>query len=179
MRAFAKKLKNIYLLSFLIPVLGMLGIFIARGIFPFGNNSFMFSDMYHQYVPFLTEFWRKLHEGESLAFSWRVGLGSNFVALYAYYLASPENWLAFFCPEKYLIEFMTYIIVLKIGLMGLTFFLLLKQALSHEGFTHRLVLRILCHVGVCGSIQLESYVAELPVAGTAYHLRAGRAGEGG
>lgn len=121
MRAFAKKLKNIYLLSFLIPVLGMLGIFIARGIFPFGNNSFMFSDMYHQYVPFLTEFWRKLHEGESLAFSWRVGLGSNFVALYAYYLASPENWLAFFCPEKYLIEFMTYIIVLKIGLMGLTF----------------------------------------------------------
>lgn len=121
MRAFGKKLKNIYLLSFCIPVLGMLGIFVVRGIFPFGNNSFMFSDMYHQYVPFLTEFWRKLRGGESLAFSWYAGLGSNFAAIYAYYLASPVNWLAFFCPEEYLIEFMTYFIVLKIGLCGLTF----------------------------------------------------------
>lgn len=121
MRAFAKKLKNIYFLSFAIPVLLMLGIFIARGIFPFGSNSFMYSDMYHQYIPFLTEFWRKLHSGESLAFSWYTGLGSNFVAVYAYYLASPFNWLVFFCPQNFLIEFMTYQIVLKIGLCGLTF----------------------------------------------------------
>lgn len=121
MRAFAKKLKNIYLLSFCIPVLGMLGIFVARRIFPFGSNSFMYSDMYHQYIPFLTEFWHKLHNGESLSFSWYAGLGSNFVAIYAYYLASPINWLAFFCPEGLLIEFMTYLIVLKMGLCGLTF----------------------------------------------------------
>lgn len=121
MKACVRKLKNIYLLSFLIPVLGILGIAVERGIFPFGSNSFMFSDMYHQYIPFLTEFWRKLHSGESLAFSWRAGLGSNFVAIYAYYLASPENWLAYFCPEGYLIEFMTFFIVMKIGLCGLTF----------------------------------------------------------
>lgn len=121
MKISAKPWKNIYVLSFCIPVLLMLGIFVERGIFPFGNNSFMFSDMYHQYVPFLTEFWRKLHEGESLAFSWRIGLGSDFFAVYAYYLASPFNWLAYFCPEKYLIEFMTYFIVLKIGFCGVSF----------------------------------------------------------
>ena len=121
MKFSAKKLKNIYLLSFLIPILLMLGIFVERGIFPFGKNSFMFSDMYHQYVPFLTEFWHKLHDGESLAFSWHAGLGSNFVAIYAYYLASPINWLVYFCPEAYLIEFMTYQIIIKIGLCGLTF----------------------------------------------------------
>ncbi len=127
MRVFAKKLKNIYLLSFCIPVLGMLGIFIARGIFPFGKNSFMYSDMYHQYIPFLTEFWRKLHNGESLAFSWYTGMGSNFFAVYAYYLASPLNWLAFLCPEKFLVEFMSYLIVLKIGLCGLTFSYYLRR----------------------------------------------------
>lgn len=127
MRVFAKKLKNIYLLSFCIPVLGMLGIFIARGIFPFGKNSFMFSDMYHQYIPFLTEFWSKLHNGESLAFSWYTGMGSNFFAVYAYYLASPLNWLAFLCPEKFLVEFMSYFIVLKIGLCGLTFSYYLRK----------------------------------------------------
>ena len=121
MKVCVRKLKNIYLLSFLIPVLGILGIIVGRGIFPFGSNSFMYSDMYHQYIPFLTEFWRKLHSGESLAFSWRAGLGSDFVAIYAYYLASPENWLAYFVPEGYLSEFMTFFIVVKIGLCGLTF----------------------------------------------------------
>lgn len=121
MKGFAKRLKNVFLLSFIIPVILMLGIFIVRGIFPFGNNSFMFSDMYHQYIPFLTEFWHKLHNQESLAYSWYAGLGSNFVAIYGYYLASPLNWLVYFCPENLIIEFMTYFIVIKIGLCGLTF----------------------------------------------------------
>ena len=121
MKACWKKLKNVYLLSFLIPFLGVAGICIARGMFPFGENSFMYSDMYHQYIPFLTEFRRRLHSGESLLFSWRAGLGSDFLTIYAYYLASPENWLVYFIPEKYLIEFMTFFIVLKIGLCGLTF----------------------------------------------------------
>ena len=81
MRTFTQKIKNIYFLSFIIPILLLLGIFVARGIFPFGKNSFMYSDMYHQYIPFLTEFRRKLCSGESLAFSWNVGLGSNFLRL--------------------------------------------------------------------------------------------------
>ena len=127
MKACVKKLKNIYLLSFLIPVLGVVGIFWERGIFPFGGSSFMYSDMYHQYIPFLTEFWRKLRGGESLLFSWRAGLGSDFVTIYAYYLASPENWLAYFVPEGYLIEFMTFFVVIKIGLCGLTFACYLRK----------------------------------------------------
>lgn len=121
MKAFGKKIKNIYLLSFCIPFFGILGIFIARGIFPFGANSFMFSDMYHQYVPFLTEFARKLREGESLAYSWFVGLGSDFTSVYAYYLASPVYWFAAFCPQSLLIEYMTFFCVIKIGLCGVTF----------------------------------------------------------
>lgn len=121
MKAFAKKLKNIYLLSFCIPFLGLLGIFIVRGIYPFGTRSFMFSDMYHQYVPFLTEFARKLREGESLAYSWYVGLGSDFTSVYAYYLASPVYWFAALCPQSLLIEYMTFFCVVKIGLCGVAF----------------------------------------------------------
>lgn len=121
MKAFAKKLKNIYLLSFCIPLFGILGIFIVRGIYPFGTRSFMFSDMYHQYVPFLTEFARKLREGESIAYSWYVGLGSDFTSIYAYYLASPVYWLAALCPQSLLIEYMTFFCVVKIGLCGAAF----------------------------------------------------------
>ena len=47
-------------------------------------------------------------------------MGVNFSAIYAYYLASPLNWLIVLCPKKYVIEFITIMIVVKTGLCGLT-----------------------------------------------------------
>lgn len=114
-------------LSFLLPVIIMLAIFMERGIFPFGSRSFLYSDMYHQYMPFFTEFMEKIKAGEGLAYSYQVGIGSNFLALYVYYLASPLHWLAFLMPQAYLMEFMSYLVIVKIGLCGLTFFLYLKN----------------------------------------------------
>lgn len=106
------------LISFIIPVVAMILIFIFRGIFPFGKETFLRTDMYHQYAPFFSEFQYKLHHGGSLLYSWDVGLGINFSALYAYYLASPLNWLLLLCPKGLILEFMTYMIVVKIGLAG-------------------------------------------------------------
>lgn len=114
-------------LSFVLPVVVMLSIFMVRGIYPFGERSFLASDMYHQYMPFFSEFMRKIRAGEGLAYSFHVGVGSNFLALYVYYLASPLHWLAFLVPEAYLMEFMSYLVVVKIGLCGLTFFVYLKH----------------------------------------------------
>ena len=108
------------ILAFAIPVVIMLAIFVERGIYPFGNRSFLFSDMYHQYMPFFSEFIEKIKAGEGLSYSFNVGVGSNFLALYVYYLASPLHWLAFLVPKAYLMEFMSYLAVVKIGLCGLT-----------------------------------------------------------
>ena len=112
---------KLYLFSFFIPFLTMMIIFAGNEIFPFGDRSFLHIDMYHQYFPFLTEFFHKLKSGDSLFYSWNTGIGSNFVALYAYYLASPINWLCLLCPEQYLMEFMSYLVVIKIGLCSFTF----------------------------------------------------------
>lgn len=109
------------ILSFIIPILVMLLIFIERRIYPFGSSSFLRTDLYHQYAPFFQEFRNKLVEGESLSYSWKVGAGTNFAALYAYYLASPINWLVALVPKSNVIEFITYLIVFKIGLSGLSF----------------------------------------------------------
>ena len=111
----------IFALSFFIPVFIMILIFVQRGIFPFGDQSFLRTDMFHQYAPFFSEFRYKLSSGGSLLYSWNLGMGINFSALYAYYLASPLNWFIIFCPQAYVIEFMTYMIVVKIGLSGLSF----------------------------------------------------------
>ncbi|RGY99125.1 hypothetical protein DXA13_09120 [Clostridium sp. AM58-1XD] len=113
--------------AFWIPVVIMVIIFIQREIFPFGDESFLRTDMYHQYAPFFSEFQYKLKHGESLLYSWDVGMGVNFSALYAYYLASPLNWLIWLCPKRFIIEFMTYSIVFKIGLSGMSFAYYLKR----------------------------------------------------
>ncbi len=115
------KYDPLYLLSFLVPALIMLVIFVIQQIYPFGERSFLHIDMYHQYFPFLVEFYHKLRNGESLFYSWNTGIGSNFLALYVYYLASPANWLCILVPERFLMEFLSYMVVIKTGLCGLTF----------------------------------------------------------
>jgi uncharacterized membrane protein YfhO len=114
-----------YAAAFFLPFLVSVIICASNGVFPFGDRCILHVDMYHQYCPFFTEFLNKLQSGESLLYTWNVGLGSDFTALYAYYLASPLNWLLFFWPKSYVIEFMTLAILLKIGLAGLCMFLYL------------------------------------------------------
>lgn len=126
--------KGVYLLSFLFPVFLMMIIFIGNGIYPFGDRSFLHLDMYHQYYPFLTEFYRKVKEGESLLYSFDTGIGANFLGLYVYYLASPLNWLCLLVPEDYLIEFMSYLVVFRIGLCGFTFSYYLRRHFNTKSF---------------------------------------------
>ena len=109
-----------YLLAFFIPVLSMIMIFIGKEIYPFGDRSFLRTDLYHQYAPFFQELKDKLANGESLFYTWDIGLGTNFMAIFAYYLSSPLNWFLFLCPSSLVIEFITYGIVLKMALSSLT-----------------------------------------------------------
>ncbi len=109
-----------YIIAFLVPVIMLCALYYIRDIYPFGENCYLRSDMYHQYAPFFKELWRKLRTGESLSYSWDIGMGTNFTALYAYYLASPVNWLIALFPEKYIIEVMNGIIIIKSGIASVT-----------------------------------------------------------
>lgn len=112
--------KNGLWLSFFVPVFTMLCLFLVQGVYPFGDRTFLRSDMYSQYAPFFMEFCRKIRGGEDLWYTWNLGMGTNFWAIYVYYLAAPWNWLIFLCPEGLIIEFMTGLMILKMGLCGLT-----------------------------------------------------------
>ena len=113
-------------LAFGIPFVVSVMICAAIGIYPFGENCVLHVDMYHQYCPFFMEMQNKLENGGSFLYSWNLGLGSDFVGLYAYYLASPLNWLLILCPSGLVIEFMTVTIWIKIALAGLFFFWYLR-----------------------------------------------------
>ena len=127
-----------YLAAFFIPFVILVIICIGNRVYPFGDNCILHVDMYHQYCPFFTEFLNKLLQGEGLMYSWNLGLGSDFVSLYAYYLASPLNWLILLCPKAHVIEFMTILILVKIAFCGLNFFLFLKEHYGMLGKDKRL-----------------------------------------
>lgn len=129
-----------YIVAFGLPFLICVIICIGNGVYPFGDNCILHIDMYHQYCPFFTEFLNKLQTGGSLQYSWNLGLGSDFVSLYAYYLASPLNFLILLCPKSHVIEFMTLLIILKISTSGLTFFLYIRhhyKLIGKDGRMHK------------------------------------------
>lgn len=107
-------------LAFVLPVLVMFAVFIIDGIYPFGDRCFLSTDLYHQYLAFFSELMRSVKGGAGISYTWNVGVGSNFLALYVYYLASPFHWLGLLVPSSHYIEFLTYLVVGKIGLCGLS-----------------------------------------------------------
>ncbi len=128
MKSFFRKLRGNYLLfAFLIPFLGMTGLMLIRQFQPFGKLSMLYSDAYHQYYPFFVEMRESILNGDGLLWSWSVGLGLDFLGLYAYYLASPLNWLSILVPKSMLLGYFSMLVPLKLGFAGLFFALLLKK----------------------------------------------------
>ncbi len=129
------KYNAVYIVAFIIPVVIMIIIYHARKIFPFGDEMYLRSDCYHQYAPFHRELYNKLVNGGSLTYSWNIGMGVNFSALYAYYLASPINWFIAIFPEKYIIEVMNALIIIKAGLCSSTFSYYISKKFKSRSLT--------------------------------------------
>ncbi len=123
---------NYLALAFAIPVIGMLVVMIVRQCTPFGNNSMLYSDMYHQYYPFFKAFRAALLEGKGLLYTWDMGLGMDYLGLYSYYLASPLNWLSVLVPESILLQFYSFLMPIKLGFAGLFFAYFLKQTFHKD-----------------------------------------------
>lgn len=103
------------LISFFLSGLLFLLLLALNGIFPFGKLSLLISDMNSQYIDFMMEYRRILAGQGSLFYSWHAGMGMNFLAILAYYLASPFNFLLLLFPERNIIDAVTLITGLKLA----------------------------------------------------------------
>ena len=110
-----------YLLAFVIPFLTAVIAFAAQGVWPFGERGITIIDSYHQYLPFFSELQYKWRNLDSLLYSWNGALGMNFLAVIAYYLASPLNLLLILFPKSLVMECFTLIYLIKLGLCGWSF----------------------------------------------------------
>lgn len=123
---------NYLALAFAIPCVGMLLVMLVSQYEPFGKYSMLYSDMYHQYYPFFVAYRQALRSGDSLLYSWNVGMGMDYLGLISYYLASPLNLLSVLVPEGLLLEFFSLLVPVKLGLAGVCFAYFLKKLFGKE-----------------------------------------------
>ena len=107
-------------MAFFLPFFAMLAIMIVGQYEPFGNDrTMLYSDMYHQYYPFFVAFRKALLSGDSILYSWNVGIGMDYLGLISYYLASPLNLVAVLLPESMTLEYFSLLVPIKLGFAGL------------------------------------------------------------
>ncbi len=118
---------QLYLLSFILPVIAMLVVYFIKDVQPFGDFMYLRSDCYHQYAPYLQILQDKIANMESLKYTWNIGGGMNFIAVIAYYASSPLNFLTLLIPGK-ISDVVSFFIILKMGLssFSVTYYLTKK-----------------------------------------------------
>ena len=84
--------------AFFLPLLIMGVVWACCGVIPFGSRMILAHDQWHQYYPFYLDLRTRLQNGNSLLHSWTTGMGTNYLSLFAYYLASPLNLPAVLLP---------------------------------------------------------------------------------
>jgi len=123
---------NYLALAFLFPFVGMLIFMIIAGCSPFGNKSMLYSDAWHQYYPFFKAYREALLSGDSLLFSWSVGMGMDYLGLISYYLASPLYLLSVIIPESWTLPYFGLLAPIRLGLSGLFFAIFLKKIFGKD-----------------------------------------------
>ena len=121
------KLNRYVFAAFFLPSLILAAVLAFTGIYPFGTQQIAIIDMYHQYVPFLSELQYRLQGGGSLFYSWNSGGGCDFWCLMSYYGASPLNILLVLFPKSLIMEGVTCILLIKVGLSGSFMYIFLKN----------------------------------------------------
>ena len=130
-----RKKQNYLAWSFGIPCGAMLLVMLLNGFSPFGTSSMLYSDCYHQYFPFFKAFCKAIRRGDSLLYSFNVGMGLDYLGLISYYLASPLYWLGIFIPDSMLLGYFSLLTPIRLGLAGLFFALFLKKTFEKDDFS--------------------------------------------
>ena len=129
-----RKPRWLYLTAFLMPVVIMGLIWAVCGVTPFGNKMILAHDQWHQYYPFFLDLRSRLQNGQSLFHSWTTGMGTNYLSLFAYYLASPLNLPALLLPDSLVMIWYNLMVLFRLGFAGLFCAIFLKKTFGREEF---------------------------------------------
>ena len=114
-----------HLLAFIIPIVVLGFIYIIRC--QLRGSTFFISDSYGQYLPLFSYFKDVIDSKQSLMYSFSKGIGGSMFGTYAYYLASPLNFLIIFFSKQNLYIFFATMVILKLGLSSLFMYIYVSK----------------------------------------------------
>ncbi len=116
------------LAAFAAAVLIMTVVFICLAVIPFGGRTVLRMDLYHQYGPMFAELYERIRNGDSLLYSWTMGLGLNFLGNFYNYLASPFTVLILLFGHKNIPVAIGLLMLLKASFASASFAYYIKHA---------------------------------------------------
>lgn len=116
-----------YIITFISALIVVVSAFILKKVAPFGDNSLLTIDFYHQYGPMLGELYDRLHNGLNLVYSFNMGMGLPFFRNFFNYLSSPFNILILLFRRRELLMSYSLIIGLKAVVSAVTMGIFLKN----------------------------------------------------
>ena len=108
------------LIAALIPAVLFYLIYLARGLYPFGDGTVLVLDLNGQYVSFYEGLHDILRGEADLLYSFSRNLGGEFLGIYDYYVASPFAMLLALFPERFMLEALLILFMLKAAICGLS-----------------------------------------------------------
>ncbi len=124
-----------YFLAALVPAAILFLAYIVFGVYPFGKRSVLALDLNAQYVSYFEYMYDVFAGRESLFYSWSRSFSGEFFGLFAYYLASPFNFIVWAFPREYITEGLLTMILAKASASGLAMAFLLKKKRGFSDIT--------------------------------------------
>ena len=113
--------------TFLCGLIVISAIYILQDVSPYGKNSLLTVDFFHQYGPMLGELFDRIKNGSNLIYSFSMGMGLPFIRNFLNYLSSPFNIIIFLFDRNNLLTSFSFIIGLKAVMSSVTLVYFFKK----------------------------------------------------
>lgn len=141
MLKFIKKYKE-YFITGGISLLILIILFSIKGIYPFGNNSLLYSDMNDQISSYYYYFYDAIKGNNSLLINFNASNGINFFGIIAYYILSPFSLLVLLVERSKIYLFISVIVALKMITCNLTCLYMIKKLFKNINIPLSIILAI-------------------------------------
>lgn len=139
--------KKAYWLSFIIPAAILFAAYALFGVYPIGQKSVLALDLNAQYISYFDYMYDVLGGKESIFYTWSGTLSGEFFGTFAYYLASPFNFIIWLFPREFITEGVMVMLLVKSGAVGLSAAFYLKK---HRGFSDYTTILFSVMFALCG-----------------------------
>lgn len=117
---------RLYIASFLVPFLMLLGVMILFGVTPFGDRTFLYDDTNRQYINYYNYYKSVFAGPNDFTYTMDASLGTPIFGFAAYYLTSPLLLFLLLVPSLALPAAISILILVKTSLIGLSMYHFLR-----------------------------------------------------